>query len=126
VVTYTVKLRPEHVPGFFRSQMTANIKINISQREGVLLIPAAAVVTDAQGQTAVITALKDGMPVHSRVETGLNEAEQVEITSGLKEGDEVFYRAQGYTAQVDSSGKNPLMPSRPGMNRQQQRAVRGH
>ncbi|MCM2268025.1 MAG: efflux RND transporter periplasmic adaptor subunit [Elusimicrobiales bacterium] len=126
VVTYTVKLRLERVPEFFRSQMTANIKIKVSERKNVLLIPASAVVTDPQGQTAVIKELKDGQPVYSRVETGQNEEDQVEITSGLQEGETVYYASQGYTAQVDASGKNPLMPSRPNMNRQQQRAVRGH
>jgi len=126
VVTYTVKLRPDSVPAFFRSQMTANIKVRISERKGVLLIPAAAVVTDPQGETAVIREIKDGQPVYSRVETGQNEGEDVEILSGLEEGDKVFYLAKGYTAQVDSSGNNPLMPKRPAMNRQQQRAVGGH
>jgi macrolide-specific efflux system membrane fusion protein len=128
VVTYTVKLRPDSVPPFFRSQMTANIKVSISERRDVLLIPAAAVTTDGQGETAVIKELKDGKPVYSRVATGQNEGDQVEIVSGLAAGDAVLYSAGGYTPQKDSSGKNPLMPSRPGggMNRQQQRAVRGH
>jgi len=125
VVTYTVKIRPDRVPEFFRSQMTANIKIKISERKDVLLIPAAAVVTDPQGQTAVIKEVKDGAPVYARVETGQNEGDEVEITSGLEAGETVFYRAGGYAPQVDSAGKNPLMPTRPGMNRQQQRAVRG-
>lgn len=126
VVTYTVKIRPDRVPPFFRSQMTANIKVSVSERQGVLLIPAAAVTTDPQGETAVITALKDGKPVYARVETGRNEGDQVEIVSGLAAGDAVLYSAAGYTPQKDSSGKNPLMPGRPGMNRQAQRAVRGH
>ncbi|OGR43721.1 MAG: hypothetical protein A2X35_08660 [Elusimicrobia bacterium GWA2_61_42] len=126
VVTYTVKLRPERVPEFFRSQMTANIKIRISERRGVLLIPAAAVVTDPQGRTAVIKKLEKGQPVYSVVETGQNEAEQVEITSGLEAGETVFYAAGGYSAQVDSSGSNPLMPKRPTLNRQQRRVTGSH
>jgi len=126
VVTYTVKLRPERVPEFFRSQMTANIKIKISERKDILLIPAAAVVTDQHGRTAVIKELKAGQPVYAVVETGQNEGDQVEIVSGLSAGETVFYKAGGYSAQVDSSGSNPLMPKRPAMNRQQQRAVSGH
>lgn len=125
VVTYTVKIRPDRVPPFFRSQMTANIKVGVSERQDVLLIPAAAVTTDPQGETAVITAVKDGKPVYARVETGQNEGDDVEIVSGLAAGDTVLYSASGYTPQKDSSGKNPLMPSRPGMNRQAQRAMRG-
>lgn len=125
VVTYTVKLRPERVPPFFRSQMTANIKVKISERRGILLIPAAAVTTDPQGETAVIKRLEKDRPVYARVETGQNEGDRVEITSGLEAGETVYYRAGGYAPQVESGGSNPLMPKRPAMNRQQQRAVRG-
>ncbi|MHB0994900.1 MAG: efflux RND transporter periplasmic adaptor subunit [Elusimicrobiales bacterium] len=126
VVTYTVKLRPDRVPGFFRSQMTANIKVRISERRDVLLIPGAAVTTDPKGETAVIKELKAGAPVYSRVETGQNDGDMVEITSGLEAGETVFYTAGGYTSQKAASGRNPLMPSRSGMNRQQRRAVSGH
>ncbi|MDD5209062.1 MAG: efflux RND transporter periplasmic adaptor subunit [Elusimicrobiales bacterium] len=125
VVTYTVKLRPDRVPPFFRSQMTANIKISISERKGVLLLPAMAVTTNAQGETAVIKELKDGVPVYAKVQTGQNEGDMVEITSGLGEGDTVFYQRKRYTAQVDSAGKNPLMPSRPSMPRGAGRAMGG-
>jgi len=126
VVTYTVKLRLDRVPEFFRSQMTANIKVRISERRNVLLIPAAAVVTDKNGDTAVIRSVENGAPVYARVETGQNEGDQVEIVSGLSDGDTVLYASGGYTSQKPATGSNPLMPSRPGMNRQQQRAVRGH
>ena len=125
VVTYTVKIRPDRVPPFFRSQMTANIKVSVSERKDVLLLPAAAIVTDPAGETAVITELKDGQPVYARVETGQNEGDLVEIASGLSAGDKVYFQMRGYSSQVDSSGSNPLMPKRPSMNRQQQRAVSG-
>lgn len=126
VVTYTVKLRPDRVPEFFRSQMTANIKVRISERRDVLLIPAAAVTTDPKGETAVIKSLEKGVPVYSRVETGQNDGDQVEIVSGLEAGETVYYSAGGYAPQKAAGGSNPLMPSRPGMNRQQRRAVSGH
>ncbi|HNW43105.1 MAG TPA: efflux RND transporter periplasmic adaptor subunit [Elusimicrobiales bacterium] len=126
VVTYTVKLRPDHVPPFFRSQMTANIKIRISQRKNILLLPGAAVTTTPQGETAVIKELKDGQPVYAKVETGQSEGDLVEIVSGLAAGETVYYQRRSYSAQVDSAGKNPLMPSRPNVSRQQQRAISGH
>ncbi len=125
VVTYTVKIRPDRVPPFFRSQMTANIKISISERKGVLLVPAMAVTTNSQGETAVIKELKEGQPVYAKVQTGQNEGDMVEITSGLEEGDTVFYQRKRYTAQVDSAGKNPLMPSRPKVPRGAGRALGG-
>ncbi|HBA59838.1 MAG TPA: hypothetical protein DCZ92_03265 [Elusimicrobia bacterium] len=126
VVTYTVKIRPDRVPPFFRSQMTANLKIKISERRDILLVPGMAVTTNAQGETAVITELKDGQPVYAKVVTGQNEGDQVEILSGLEPGDKLMYLEKAYTAQVDSAGKNPLMPTRPAVNRRQQRAMGGH
>ncbi len=125
VVTYTVKIRPDRVPEFFRSQMTANIKISIARRKDVLLLPSLAVTTDPQGRTAVIKELKEGQPVYASVETGQNEGDRVEIVSGLEEGETVYYQRKKYEAQVDSAGKNPLIPTRPGMNRQQRRAMSG-
>ena len=126
VVTYTVKLRPEAVPSFFRSQMTANIKIRISERKDVLLVPAQAVTIDPKGETAVITAISNGQPVYTKVETGQTEGERVEVTTGLEAGDNVLYQEKTYTAQKDAKTTNPLMPTAPKMNRQQQRAVGGH
>lgn len=126
VVTYTVKLRPDRVPPFFRSQMTANIKIRISERKDVLLLPAMAVTTNPQGETAVIKELNDDQPVYAKVATGQNEGDQVEIVSGLEAGETVYYQRKRYSAQVDSSGKNPLMPSRPNVPRGAQRAMGGH
>jgi macrolide-specific efflux system membrane fusion protein len=126
VVTYTVKIRPESVPAFFRSQMTANIKITVSQRKNILLLPGLAVTTNPRGETAVVKELKDGQPVYSKVETGRNEGDQVEIIAGLEAGETVYYPKKGYTPQVDSSGKNPLMPSRPNIPRGAGRALGGH
>lgn len=126
VVTYTVKIRPARVPRFFRSQMTANIKISVSERSDVLLLPTVAITTDPQGETAVITGFEEEKPVYKRVETGRNEGEYVEISSGLREGDSVFYGGGGYVAQdASAEGGNPLMPKRPRMDRGQRRAMRG-
>lgn len=126
VVTYSVKLRPERVPDFFRSQMTANLKIRISERRGVLMVPAAAVTNDPKGGTAVILGLKDGKPAYAPVETGQLDDGRIEIVSGLSAGDKLLYADKPYVPQKAQGGSNPLMPAGPRMNRQQQRAVRGN
>ena len=127
VITYGVKIRPDSVPPFFKSQMTANIGIVVSRRERAVMIPSRALTVDPSGNTAVITALKDGKPVYQRVETGTESGGRIEITSGLEAGDEVYFQQKGYKPQ-QAEGGNPLMPGRPGgsMNRQQRRAVSGH
>ncbi len=125
VITYGVKIRPDHIPSFFKSQMTANISIEISRKTDAVMIPAKALTVDPSGNTAVITELKDGKPVYQRVETGSDSGNKVEITSGLEAGDQILMPDRAYKAQ-QASGSNPLMPTPPKMNKQQQRATGGH
>jgi len=123
VITYTVKILPDRVPSFFKSQMTANIKIEVAKKAGALLIPTAAVTMDHSGKTAVITEVTDQKPVYQKIETGLDQGDMVEVTKGLDEGDTVMYIDKNYRPQ-QAQGSNPLMPTRPNMPRGAGRAVR--
>ncbi|OGS08765.1 MAG: hypothetical protein A2270_06175 [Elusimicrobia bacterium RIFOXYA12_FULL_51_18] len=123
VITYTVKIRPDTVPSFFRSQMTANIKIEVAKKRSALLIPTVAVTIDPAGKTAVITEVTDKKPVYKKIETGLDEGDMVEVTRGLEEGDTVMFQSKGYRVQQASGGTNPLMPSRPKVPRNAGRAL---
>jgi len=124
VITYAVKIRPDNVPSFFKSQMTANIKIEVAQKRNALLIPTVAVTIDPSGNTAVIMEIKNKKPVYKKIQTGLDEGEFVEVIKGLKEGDTVMFKDAGYKPQQASGGTNPLMPSRPNMGRNAARALR--
>ncbi|MFA6434871.1 MAG: efflux RND transporter periplasmic adaptor subunit [Elusimicrobiales bacterium] len=123
VITYSVKIRPDSVPSFFKSQMTANIKIEVARKRSALLIPAAAVTIDPAGRTSVITGMKDKKPVYTKIETGLDESDMVEVAKGLEEGDTVMFQGKGYKVQQASGGANPLMPTRPKMSRGAARAM---
>ena len=123
VITYSVKIKPDTVPVFFKSQMTANIKIEVARKRAALLIPAAAVTIDPSGKTAVITEVTDKKPVYKKIETGLDEGDLVEVTRGLEKGDTVMFQGKGYKAQQASGGTNPLMPSRPNVPRGAGRAM---
>jgi len=124
VITYKVKIRPESVPAFFKSQMTANIKIGVSQKKNALLIPSSAVMLDPSGNTAVITEVKNKKPVYSKIKTGLTEGDMVEITRGLEEGDTVMFTDKNYRPQrASDGGTNPLMPKRPNIPRGTVRAM---
>lgn len=124
VITYKVKIRPETVPTFFKSQMTANIKIEVARRQNALMIPSAAVTLDPSGATAVITEVTDKKPVYTKIETGLDQGDLVEVTKGLEEGDTVLYAGRGYRAQKASAeGTNPLMPKRTRMAKGAGRAL---
>lgn len=74
--------------------MNAAVRTPLESREGVLIIPAAALNEDTDG-TFVYTSYNArddalGSPVY--VTTGLSDGEIVEIISGMSEGDEYYYR----------------------------------
>jgi multidrug efflux pump subunit AcrA (membrane-fusion protein) len=89
VPTYTVTLRFDQKDERIKSGMTANIDIRTDQREGVLYIPARAVLTDADGRRFV--RVPDGLATRDvPVEVGLRGSDgRIEILSGLSEGDVV-------------------------------------
>ncbi len=102
VITYGVKVRPDRVPAFFRSQMTANVSFEVSHKENALVLPSFVVRTLADGSRAVILPPapgSDGKPVTRTVETGLENDDQVEILSGLQAGDKVLLPQGKYVPQ---------------------------
>ncbi len=101
VITYGVKIRPEKVPPFFRSQMTANVSFLVKRKEDALLLPAAAL-KDGPGGKRLVTlppAEKGAKPETREVKVGLETDEQVEIVDGLSAGDKVLVAAGKYQAQ---------------------------
>ncbi len=73
--------------------MNASIRIEVSCLEGVLTVPAAAINEDGT-RTFVYTGIdeKTGEPIHPvDVETGASDGTNIEILSGLSEGDVVYY-----------------------------------
>jgi len=122
VIQYKVRIRLDNIPAFFKSQMTANIKIRLTDARSFLLVPATAVTINPEsGKTAVVTALdKTAKPQYKDVETGATTDRGVEIVSGLAEGDVILYKRSRYVSQAamgNSEGENPFMPKRPGTNR---------
>jgi membrane fusion protein, multidrug efflux system len=63
----------------------ARIAFALGTREGVLLVPASAVVGGAGAQNVFV--VRDGRAERRRVETGLDTQGRVEIVSGLEEGE---------------------------------------
>lgn len=71
-----------------RAGYSANADVIIDKREGALMVPER-VVTFA-GDTATVTLLRpDGKTEKRTIKTGLSDALNVEVVSGLKEGDKV-------------------------------------
>ena len=79
--------------GNMLSGMNASVSITVETRDGILTIPAEAL-TEQDGRAAVYTgydAKSETLAAPVTVETGLSDGLQVQILSGLSEGDTVWY-----------------------------------
>lgn len=99
VITYGVKVRPERVPDFFRSQMTANVSFIVSRKENAALLPLTAVRDAGPGVKQVAVPGPDGQALVREIKTGVENGDMVEILSGLKPGDKVLVSQGKYVPQ---------------------------
>ena len=89
VVFYNVVVRSTQRPTVaLRPEMTANVSIFLEPRDDVLAVPARAV-KKSEGSNFVYV-LENGKPVLRDVSIGWRQGQYLEITEGLKEGDEVL------------------------------------
>ncbi len=86
VTVYQVDIRPDRAPAFLRSGMSASVKFMQERKDGVLLLPSNAV--KKRGKTTYAFVMKEGAskPSAVQVETGLEDDANIEIVSGLTEG----------------------------------------
>jgi len=109
---YDVELRLDRAPDMLDG-MNASVVVHRGSRSA-LLIPSAAV-HDRGSRSYVYTALdnKTGKPTGEvQVETGISDGENVEVLSGLAEGQTVFY--EYYLPQDDESFPGEPRPGFPG------------
>ncbi len=114
VITYPVKILPKDVPPFFRSQMTANIRLIASEKEQAITLPALAVITTANGQKQVMVPGPDGKPLARDVEVGLQSGDSVEIASGVAVGEKVMIVSKRYVPQQAAATSPLVQGARPG------------
>lgn len=74
--------------------MNAAVRVQLAENDGLLLIPLAAVQEDADGIYVCTGYDKSSSEAAAPVAitTGLSDGENVEVLSGLSEGDTVYYR----------------------------------
>ncbi len=87
VVNYPVIVSVNNPNSSIKPGMTANLSIQVDRRDNVLLIPTRAVRT--QGNQKQVTVLFKGQSISTSITTGLASDTQIEVMSGLKEGDQV-------------------------------------
>ncbi|MEK7234505.1 MAG: efflux RND transporter periplasmic adaptor subunit [Elusimicrobiota bacterium] len=126
VITYGVKIRPDKVPPFFRSQMTANVSFLVKRKDDAVLVPAAALRDGPGGKRVVMiaSAEQDSKPESREVKTGIETDEKVEIVSGLVSGDKVLIMESRYASEKAPEA-SPLssIPGRMGRGGAQQGAA---
>ncbi|MFH1039496.1 MAG: efflux RND transporter periplasmic adaptor subunit [PVC group bacterium] len=113
VTIYQVDILPESIPDIFRSGMSANVEILKEEKRNVLTLPETAV-RRGRGSSSVLVRRSAGAAPESReVETGVSDGENVEIISGLEEGETALIvpRKQA-SAERPASGTNPFLPAR--------------
>ncbi|MBI2953546.1 MAG: efflux RND transporter periplasmic adaptor subunit [Chloroflexi bacterium] len=96
VVLYpvTLELDPTNVP--IRPGMTANVAVEITRRENILLVPNRAV--RSQGRNRVVEVMVDGKPESRTVTVGMSNDQFTEVSNGLQEGDTVVLPTTTTTA----------------------------
>ncbi len=82
-----VWLRPSGTPpGFLREDMTLSVELLTGQRERALVLPLAALRSDA-GDSGRVAIVQDGRVQERTVRLGLRSLEQAEVLEGLAAGD---------------------------------------
>ena len=71
------------IPGSF-----ARVELIANKKEAALMVPTEAVIPDLKGKKVFVA--KNGKAQPIKVETGLRNDAQIEIITGLKEGDTVI------------------------------------
>lgn len=116
VTQYEVIVEVEDPGSDLRLGMTLDAEFIITERQGVLLVPAEAV----RGQDAkILIVMEDGKLTPVVVETGATDGRQVEIVRGIEAGKTVYLgpsRRQGGNA-TRPQPASPFMPSRPPVRR---------
>ncbi|WP_414492816.1 efflux RND transporter periplasmic adaptor subunit [Stenotrophomonas maltophilia] len=87
---YNGQFDVNNADGRLRSYMTAQVRIVLGRANDVLTIPSAALgARAADGSYSVLVRGADGHASTRRITTGLDDQIQVEVRSGLKEGEQV-------------------------------------
>jgi HlyD family secretion protein len=85
VVTYAVRINFSDSDPRVRVGMTANLDIVTARKDNVLLVPNSALLPKGSGHVVQVIG-PDGKAKEVDVQTGITDATQTEITSGLSEG----------------------------------------
>lgn len=112
VTIYLVDLIPQEVSPFFRSGMNASVDFMVEDKQGILIIPAEAVIKN--GETYCLVEQPNGQePVKARVTLGITDDKNIEVISGVTENDRIIVKSKKFVLPKSSTnGTNPFLPQR--------------
>ncbi len=91
VVSYDVTVQIEDPDHVLKPDMTANVTIQVGGHKDVLLVPAVAVQVGTRSSTVSVQKMVNGklQTTATKVKTGGSDGINIEIVSGLNEGDTI-------------------------------------
>jgi len=112
VTVYNVDVTPVSVPPYFRSGMSATVNFFQNAKENILVLPVNAV-RKLKGSSVVFLKTKDPKGYDTtQVKTALENNENIEIESGLSEGQEVIIPTSKMVQDIQS-GNHGGRPGQP-------------
>lgn len=91
---YTVKVELDNTDGLIKSGMMAEVSFTAESSDDTIVLPRNSVI-EKEGETYVYV-LENGTAKKVIVELGIEAEDSIEITSGLKKGDQVVTKGQTY------------------------------
>jgi len=91
---YGIKIEVDNSKGIIKPGMFAKVDLVKEEKEGVLVVPKAAIIAQ-NGDYLVYTVVED-KAVMKKVIVGIGNDQDIEIVSGVKEGDKIIIKGQNY------------------------------
>lgn len=122
VVTFEVRVEVEgEKKSLLKPEMTTNVSIVVADKKDILTVPYNAIARE-RGETYVMLAKADGSAGDKKpVEIGITDGNEIEIVSGLNEGEKIAvqspeaesrWRSEGGGGGGSSSGRQRMMMMR--------------
>lgn len=92
VIHYPVTITVDNPTPGLLTNMSADVKIILSEKNNVLLVPASAIQNN--NGTSVVQVIKNGVPTPVTVQTGASNDTQTEILSGLSQNESIVTGSQ--------------------------------
>ena len=80
-------------------------------KDNILLLPVEAIKNE-KGDSYVLVKNNGKEPVRTRVTVGVSDGKNIEIVSGVTEGEIIILKVKKYSLPKNSAETNPFMPRR--------------